>query len=540
MEARVFPSLKDPETGLTTVFPKTGRIRSKGLNITASVHPVTPPPSSVHAEMTTAPRGYRRAPPDATPSTTLYAKPTFPPVSADPASRRPVMKQGASGGWTASFGGNDTNLPPPGEVTKIKMDTPDLLRDIRPTEGSAVQLAALGPEDKYLTIDPSYSHFRFAYKKHTHFAVNQEEAYFASGFLFGRTCTLGVGLRGDLLNDAWLEIRLPAVTGAVGTWVPWIGYALTKEWRLYIGDVLVQTVPREWTHYLHVSGAPSTKIDGLDAMVGKEALDISVEHTLYVPMPFFFARAASTTEKNPLPICALSNASARTAGVKVEVDVESFSNLVNLTSTASLTSPTEMTCIAVLDYVILSEEERASFIGFGNRLLFKTVLTSSSRAYAVTPSGGTTALATSKVRLSAINLPVASFVTIASDENAAQNKTLFTYRTIDSFDLFLTSQKRFETRPGDHFAKQQFYSFGHRVPQIGSNIYSYSFEAPWTPGKRPRNSGHVDSGRAFSEPTMKANGVSDAANPPAVVRVMAEVYSFLTCENGFATTDRVG
>ena len=535
MEARVYPSLKDPESGVTTVFPKVDRIRPKGRNVSAGGPPVTPPPSSVHASMT-APA---QAPPAAS-HAAAYAKPTFPPQTPDPASRRPVMKQGASGGWTAAGGGNATNLTPPGKTEAVKMDTPDLLRDIRPTEGSAVQLAALGPEDKYLTIDPSYSPFRFAYKKHTPFAVNREEESFSNGFLFGRTCTLGIGLRGDLLNDAWLEIQLPAVTGATGTWVPWVGYALAKEWRFYIGDVLVQSVPREWTHFLHVSGAPATKIDGLDSMVGKDALDITVAHTLYVPVPLFFAQAASTAEKNPLPICALSNASSRTAGVKVEVDVETFANLVNLTTSTELVAPSSMTCTAVLDYVILSDEERASFIGFGNRLLFKTVLASTSRAYTYTPAGGTAELATTRVRLGSINLPVASFVTIASDENAAQNKTLFTYRTVDSLDLFLTSQKRFDTRPGDYFSKQQFYSFGARVPPLGSNIYPYSFAAPWTPGKRPRNAGHVDSGSAFSEPTMCVHGVGNAASPPALVTVLAEVYSFLTCERGFASVDRVG
>ena len=330
------------------------------------------------------------------------------------------------------------------------------------------------------------------------------------------------------------------MTGATGSWVPWVGYALAKEWRLYIGDVLVQTVPREWTHHLHVSRSPATKLAGLDAMVGKDALDATVAHTLYVPVPLFFAQAASTAEKNPLPICALSNASSRTAGVRIEVDVESFANLVNLATSTELVAPTEMTCTAILDYVVLSDEERASFLGFGNRVLFKTVLTSSSRAYDFAPTGGATALAATKVRLGSINLPVASLATIAGDENAAQNKTLFAYRAIDSIDLFLTSRKRFDTRPGDYFSKQQFYSFGSRVPPVGSNIHSYSFEVPWTPGKRPRNAGHVDSGKAFTEPTMRVNGVGNAASPPALVTVMAEVYSFLTCQNGFATTDRVG
>ena len=424
----------------------------------------------------------------------------------------------------------------------MKTDTPDMLRDIKPSTGAATQLAAIGPEDKYITIDPTYSPFKYVYKKHTQFAVQQEEGYFGSGFMFGRTCPVVIGLRGDLVNDGWLEIRLPVLQETTGTWVPWIGYAIIKMWRLYIGESLVQTCPREWAHYMHVARVSEGKLIGLDAMVGKDPLDVSTEHTLFVPMPFFFSQAASTKDKNPLPICALSNASSKTAGVRVEVDVESFENLVNKSSSGAAPNPTLLECTALFDYVLLADEERTSFVGFGNRILFKTVLSASSRAYSILPDGGTGAMSSVKVRMGSFNLPVASIMVVAGDENAASDKSLFTYKTIDSMDLFLTSQKRFDTRPGSYFSTQQAYSFGQRVPKIGSNIYTYAFTLPWVHGAQEydKNDGHVDLGRAFSEPTVRVNGITDATKPPCAVTVFAECYSFLTCEDGFASVDRVG
>jgi hypothetical protein len=315
---------------------------------------------------------------------------------------------------------------------------------------------------------------------------------------------------------------------------------MIKEWRLLVGETLVQTVPRDWSNYCALSRVHSEKNDALLSMIGAGPLDVSVSHTLYVPLPFFFCSSGSSPGglRTVLPIGALSNASSKTWGVRVEAVAEDLANLVDLSTSPSSSLPSSITNATVLlDYVLLDSTERAAFLAFGHRMLYRSIVKSEEPAYDSLSDGTASTRASTAVGLDGVNRSVANLIILATDENEASKKTLFKYRAIGSVDVFLNGQqKRFATRPGDYFALSVPYDRIGGVPLPGSNVYTYSFVAPGT--IQTDNGGHVDLS-AFSRPILRANGVGGDPTSPAVIRVLSECYNFLTVRDGFAKTDRV-
>ena len=53
--------------------------------------------------------------------------------------------------------------------------------------GAVLQLAAYGPQDKYLTGNPQITYFVSVYKRYTNFAVQWQELLFNGQIDFGKT-----------------------------------------------------------------------------------------------------------------------------------------------------------------------------------------------------------------------------------------------------------------------------------------------------------------------------------------------------------------
>lgn len=83
--------------------------------------------------------------------------------------------------------------------------------------GTGVQIAAVGPQNKYLDLDPEVTAF---YKKPVHstrFASEAMEDLPLQTVGFGSTAVFEVPPRGDLLGDMHIQFRLPAVQPELGT-----------------------------------------------------------------------------------------------------------------------------------------------------------------------------------------------------------------------------------------------------------------------------------------------------------------------------------
>lgn len=419
----------------------------------------------------------------------------------------------------------DTYFPEPLLASNAVQETGhtfDPLRDVKPSQGAGVQLEAAGPQDRFLFVNPERTFFKAVNRRHTPFAIQTHEDYFYGDFRLGATNIAPISLLGDLLNDAWLQVTLPALGNAGNArWVPWVGYAMIKSVSLRIGTNVVETLTRDWMYIRHVLDTPSSKVDGYDATVGKDPLDASETHVLFVPLPFFFCRRGSERDRQPLPLVNMTNTTLR-----VVVEAEEWRNLLTVDGDAELPAATDVTVSLLYDYVLLEEEELSAFKLKHQTIMHDTAVELDAPAFTVA-SGASTPLVNVPVRLRSINLPVTALYFVLQDEDAARAKTLFRYVQPRQAVLYLSSQKRFEERPGAYFSVANQYSFGRRCNSVGVGLYSFRLEAVGPP------SGHVCMS-AFDEPTLVLSpppGQGDGLK----VTVIARTVNWLTLAQGVAS-----
>ena len=401
---------------------------------------------------------------------------------------------------------------------------PDPLVDITPSQGAGVHLAAIGPEDRYVTIKPERTFFRHVWSRHTNFAIQTHEDYFFGDFHLDRVNIAPISLLGDLLCDAWLQITLPAVSVPLGSsvaWVPYVGYALLRSVSLKIGNTTVESIGRAWMHLQHVLDTPEPKVAGLDAMVGKGPLDASQSHILHVPLPFFFCSRGAKKAKQPLPLVNMSNTT-----LQVIIEAESWANLLQVTGPAALPAPpVDIPCVLLYDYVMLSGEELSSFKVKGQHVLLETTMDVETPAYTIS-AGRSVGLYTVPVRLRTLNFPVTALYFLLHSEDAARTHQLFTYTPCKRAVLYLTNNTRFEERPSAYFGLLQHYCYGNRA-DASVGLYSFRLHASGTP------SGHVCI-NAFDEPTLRIS-MPDGQGAGLQVTVIARVVNRLEIRNGFAS-----
>jgi hypothetical protein len=91
--------------------------------------------------------------------------------------------------------------------------------------GGLLQLVGKGAQDQLLTGNPSFSHFRSVYKRHTDFSMEHFRLYFKTSLLsFPTSGTLSLRTKveryAQLINDCYLSIDLPDIYSPV---VPLVG-----------------------------------------------------------------------------------------------------------------------------------------------------------------------------------------------------------------------------------------------------------------------------------------------------------------------------
>ena len=91
--------------------------------------------------------------------------------------------------------------------------------------GGLLQLVGKGAQDQLLTGNPSFSHFRSVYKRHTDFSMEHFRLYFKTSLLsFPTSGTLSLRTKveryAQLVNDCYLSIDLPDIYSPV---VPLVG-----------------------------------------------------------------------------------------------------------------------------------------------------------------------------------------------------------------------------------------------------------------------------------------------------------------------------
>ena len=86
--------------------------------------------------------------------------------------------------------------------------------------GTGIQLAAIGPQNAFLDIDPQVTAFHHKTVKSTRFASEAIEELPLQKFGFGKTGIFEIPPRGDLLGDMFLQLQIPAVQPRLGLDLP--------------------------------------------------------------------------------------------------------------------------------------------------------------------------------------------------------------------------------------------------------------------------------------------------------------------------------
>lgn len=344
-------------------------------------------------------------------------------------------------------------------------------------QGTVAQLMSIGPQDRFLSLNPQMTFFKTAYKRHTNFAVQCfEETFGGPTLTFGATNTCVIGKHGDLLGNMTLRVVLPNLGIAGGRWADAIGYVLLSRLRFRIGDVTVQTQERLWYDIEDKLFASTGKTAGLDAMIGRNTtLATDQTHELYVPLKFACCKTFSGRQQFLPVVCLDTN-----VDVYVDIDVESLDKCVILPagSTIPPTANVAQACILV-DNVYLDTIERARVANETVTYMIEVVQDVEQVSY-VSTTEGIVQVSNVVVDLRELNMPVKYFAGVAYEESYSN---YFTYLdVVSSATLMIGSEQQFEPRRGTYFSLQQTYDKFDRCEP--NNVFGFSFAlraASWQP-----------------------------------------------------------
>ncbi len=164
--------------------------------------------------------------------------------------------------------------------------------------GGLIQLVGVGAQNELVNGNPSMTHFRAVYRRHTNFAMDQIRMPFTSSNLeFPTTGTRTISCRVDryaqLLHDCYLVLTLPNIwsplkflsgslpptgydagTNSIGyefQWIPNIGYNLIDRVDITMNGQVIQTLRGEWLKLYSYMTHDANKRAIVDEMVGNVA-----------------------------------------------------------------------------------------------------------------------------------------------------------------------------------------------------------------------------------------------------------------------------
>jgi hypothetical protein len=147
--------------------------------------------------------------------------------------------------------------------------------------GGLMQLVNKGAQDHLVTGQPSFTHFRSVYKRHTEFAMEHYVLNFRGVNLDllpqnSKTLRAKVDRNAQLIHDCYVNVTIPDIyspvnpigtgfaTGYEFQWIPNLGYNMIKQVSLLINGTAVVTHTGEWmkmySYLLHDTNT-RTKID---------------------------------------------------------------------------------------------------------------------------------------------------------------------------------------------------------------------------------------------------------------------------------------
>lgn len=153
--------------------------------------------------------------------------------------------------------------------------------------GGLMQLVNKGAQDQLVTGQPSFTHFKTVYKRHTEFAMEHFVLNFRSSNLDllptqPKHLRCKVDRTAQLLHDCYLNVMLPDIyspvnpigtgfaTGYEFEWITNLGYNMIRSVSLLINGTAIVTHTGEWMKlysYLRHNGTVRSKVDKMTGNV---------------------------------------------------------------------------------------------------------------------------------------------------------------------------------------------------------------------------------------------------------------------------------
>ncbi len=195
--------------------------------------------------------------------------------------------------------------------------------------GGLIQLVSSGIEDIVLTKDPEITLFNIVYRRHTNFSTESIPQYFKTELDFGKKASCILSKIGDLINQIYLTITLPAIIKGNNkyAWIRRIGFAIIKNYEIIINGELIDRQYGEWLNVWYELIGP--KDNGFNNMIGDipeltNLSDEKDEYTLNIPLQFWFCRNTGSA----LPLVCLQYSE-----VKINVELNDIEQCLLVTPT---------------------------------------------------------------------------------------------------------------------------------------------------------------------------------------------------------------
>lgn len=351
--------------------------------------------------------------------------------------------------------------------------------------GGLLQLVSTGKQGIHITGNPMISYFKQVYKRHTNFSIESIPLQFNQDVDFGTKSVCEIPRKGDLLSRCFLEIILPDFranseptlpSAEKHEWVNGIGNALIKKIELLIGGEVIDTMDGHildiYSEFFLEEGKRNTyhKLIGYHKTYdGQGENDKAMR--LYVPLEFWFCRHIGS---------ALPLVSMQYHNVQIRVEFRDFNECFHLQD--GVTNPTKekiTSCRLYADYVYLDIEERKEFAKQSHEYLITQHQKNDNNSVTFSQKS-------IKIDLD-FNHPVKSLFWFIKTQDSNNKNLWFDYYPrkkiddsilkvdlIDSVELLLNGQDRFQRRNGEFFRYIEPYKRCRNIPDDKS-IYNYNF-----------------------------------------------------------------
>ena len=421
-----------------------------------------------------------------------------------------------------------------------------------------LQLTSSGPQERFFTLDPDYSHFIETFKRHSNFSNQYADLDPENEANFGKKVRFKIPQnQGDLLKTLSLKVTLPEINTPSVCYIESAGHALIDYVDLIIGGKVVQRLTSDYLQIYSEHFVTQTKQDALEELIGKfpertafrrvsnplivarNALGNTEDISFFVDLPFYFYNNPELA----IPLCAIDRQE-----VEVEFNLRKAQDMViktngeygditgetlNIKDFQLCTEVVYLDCEERIkirktkrDYLITQIQENVFDIGVGvNTGKFKLDFVNPVKElYFVVQRQGTTGDGVSE----------GNFVTLFDYDNTLEetgNKYIL-YENLDHLKLTLDGQEIITEDTGNMvFLKAVQAAIHHSKTQLIRRFYSYSFALQpeeWYP------TGQVNF--SLVKEQLLDLSLTPCVDFPRQVRVYAVNYNILRVGEGTAKT----